>query len=363
MVRVARDDDSRLDNRLRSTLGNAGIPGAVVSVIVDSGDVATRGIGHRDVARQQPMTGDERFYIYSATKPLIATAVLHLVERGHVELDQPVSTCLPDLPGLLEDERITVRRLLNHTAGLPDYGLLPEYGAEVRATPGQPWTHREFLDRTLARGLEYEPGNGWAYSNIGFMLLKLLVERVHDGNLNTVLRSEVFEPLGLHHPIVATSLADTIHLSPGFSAYLSSDGQMEDIRQTYHPGWVSHGVVIARAGDLARMIDEIVHVGGALLTERSREVLLAPVILPFKHPGFVQPAYGLGVMIDAATPFGVVAGHGGGGPGYSTGAFHFSNVNGHAITIVAITNSDRSDPGMQLVTEMFDLTREYLTAS
>lgn len=351
---------SELHSRILSILDETNVPGAVVSIIVDGDDAITDSVGYRDRDRTQRMNGHERFYTYSATKPLIATAVLRLVERGQVALDQPVTTYLPGLPPLLDDDRITVRRLLNHTAGLPDYGPLPEYSAAVKSRPTAPWTEREFLIRTLAGGLAYEPDEGWGYSNIGFMLLKLLVERLNDTTLDTVLKAEIFDPLRLRHPIVASSLADTIHLSPGFSSYLSSGDhvdEIEDISRTYHPGWVSHGVVIATAGELARMIDEIVRVGGSLLTAASRAIMLEPVILPFEHPGFSQPAYGLGVMIDAASPYGVMAGHGGGGPGYSIGTFHFSNVEGHAVTITAIVNSDRSDLGLRLVQETVELTR------
>lgn len=333
---------------LTAILDQAGVPGAVIAARIDGREAFRAALGYRDLDRRVPIADGDRFSIYSVTKPLLAMVTLRLVERGQVRLDRPVITYLPDLPSLLQNERVTLRRVLNHTAGIPDYGRMPEYAAAVRASPGDPWTAGEFMSRTLERGLVFPPGEGWAYSNIGYLILKRLVERLYGVPLQEVLQAEVFAPLGLDRVFVADSLASAVQLSPGYSAFFARNGSLEDISRVYHPGWVSHGVVISDVPDLARMIEAIVGVKSAFVSDDLRAIMLEPVRVPVDHPLFRGPAYGLGVMIDVDSPYGLAVGHGGGGPGYSIGAFHFTDVDGHDVTVSAIANSDRSDIGMRL---------------
>ena len=90
-----------------------------------------------------------------------------------LRLDAPVRDWLPDveLP-----TTVTLAHLLRHTSGLCDYGPLPEYHAVVRLHPDRPWTQKEFLDAVLPKGMLFAPGEGWAYSNIGYMLVVDVLE-------------------------------------------------------------------------------------------------------------------------------------------------------------------------------------------
>ena len=85
-----------------------------------------------------------------------------------------------------------------------------------------------------------------------------------------------------------------------------------------------------------------------LLSTASLAAMLTPVIVPGEYAPFQEPAYGLGVMLDGRSSYGTVAGHGGGGPGYSIGAFHFENVWGRRVTSVALANGDAGDIGVEL---------------
>jgi D-alanyl-D-alanine carboxypeptidase len=125
------------------------------------------------------ITGDReaRYPIYSVTKTAVAAAVLLLVGEGLVEL-------------------ASVKRLLDHTSGVRDYGALPEYHDAVRAQPGSAWDDDEFLARTAAAGPQFEPGQGWAYSNTGYLLLRRLLDE-HGGLASSLPR------LGLADAMVA----------------------------------------------------------------------------------------------------------------------------------------------------------------
>ena len=99
-----------------------------------------------------------RFPYWSFTKTVIAICTMKLCEHGVV-----------DLNARLDDENYTLRHLLDHTAGLADYSALPEYRRDV-AADGTPWPREKLLGAVLAKGPLFAPGQGWSYSNVGYML-------------------------------------------------------------------------------------------------------------------------------------------------------------------------------------------------
>jgi D-alanyl-D-alanine carboxypeptidase len=324
-------------------LRDAETPGASVAVSIDGEVAFTSGVGSRDLPGQEPLPDDARFYIYSITKTLLAALTLQLVGSGDVELDRAIQNYLSDYPLATP---VTIRQILTHTAGLPDYGGTPAYAAAVRATPEVAWSSHEFLDRTLINGLQFVPGEGWGYSNIGYLTIKLLIEQVTDLTLRELVLQRIVAPLGLAATSVAETLEDTAVLTPGFSGWIDPDGPVVEVSRRYHPGWVSHGVVISTAPELVRIIDAVLD--GRLVPPALLPEMLRPTRVPVDHPLFAEPSYGLGVMLDPGSPHGIVAGHGGGGPGYSVGALHFPNVGGRRVTTVALANSDRGDVGLPI---------------
>lgn len=333
----------RLTDTVQQVLRDAATPGAAVALVANGQALLEAGVGARDLARTTPLDADAQFYVFSVTKSLLATAALQLVEQGHIALDASVQSYLPALPLATP---VTVRQLLRHTGGVPDYSELRAYFEAVKAHPAEPWTPAEFLERTLPRGLKFAPGQGWGYSNIGFLMVRLLLERVTNSPLREVLREGIFAPLGLQRTFVAESLADARTLTPGYSAFFSHDGALADVAPVYHPGWVSHGVVISTAPELARIVEALF--AGRLVHPDLIETMLDPVLVPGEHPLFGQPAYGLGLMLDPRSPYGPVAGHGGGGPGYSAAALHFPHVGGQRLVSVALTNRDQDDLGLRI---------------
>lgn len=327
----------------QQALAASSAPGVAIALWLDGQPLFVSATGFRDLEQTTALDIDAQFYIYSITKSLIATVILQLVEQGRLALDTPVQTYLPQIA---LDTPVTLRQLLNHTGGIPDYGGLPAYFAALKANPTQAWTDEEFLAATLPTGLTFAPGQGWQYSNIGFLLLRQVIETVHQRSLRTALHDHIFAPLALAQPHVAQTLKDARLLTPGYSAFFATDDSRQDMRLVYHPGWVSHGVVIATASDLARVIDALFT--DQLLNPASRAAMLEAVRVPINHPFFQQPAYGLGVMIDPGSRYGVIAGHGGGGPGYSAGALHLPAVHGHRLTSVALANGDEDELGLSL---------------
>jgi len=332
---------AEIERHVQELLDAAGAPGATVALSVD-GDLWTAGVGHADAVRLTPLHADARFPTYSITKTVIATIVLGMAEDRILTLNDPIGKFLPGLPF---DTRISLRQLLNHTGGLPDYGADPAYQAAVRDQPGTPWTAAEFLRRTLGEGLLYMPGHGWRYSNIGYLLLRLMLEGESGLPFRQVVRHFLARPAGLDGLAVVDD-------RDGMAALTPASGPLANVTAGYHPGWVAHGLTTATARELARFLD-LVFDGGILGAARLGE-MTTPVPVTTAHPWMTRPSYGLGLMMDPENRFGVVAGHTGGGPGYSTAAYRFPDVHGHRVTVAALVNRDGADTATDIVFSMVE---------
>jgi CubicO group peptidase (beta-lactamase class C family) len=221
---------------------------------------------------------------WSFTKTLIATAVMKLAETGEVDLDARI-----------EGRGFTIRQVLRHEAGLPDYGGLPAYHRAVAAGDA-PWTPADLLARAPAN--LFPPGQGWAYSNIGYLWLR---EWLEDARGPEALANLVLRPLGLSRTRLALTPEDL-------------DGVRMGAASGYHPGWVYHGLLVGPVREAALGLDRLAN--GDLLSEDSLAAMRAARPLPqFNRPPWRQAAYGLGMMTPETAGGVQVYGHTGGGPG------------------------------------------------
>lgn len=227
---------------------------------------------------------------WSFTKTVLAGAALSLVRDGLIRLDDPV----PEGP-------FTLRQLLRHEAGLADYGELADYHAAVNRNE-TPWSADEMLQRLDATRLRYAPGDGWRYSNVGYLFVARLIERMTDLALEEVLVQRVFSPLGLSCVRLAQTRADLEGVNMGAAS-------------TYDPGWVYHGLLVGPLEDAALCLDRLLvadFLPGSLLQEmQTTRTLGGPI------PGrpWVAPGYGLGLMQGKEAGGLTLSGHTGAGPG------------------------------------------------
>lgn len=188
--------------------GRPGVPGIVAIATDQHGNIYEGAAGHRAQGVDAPMTLDTVFAIYSATKPITATAVLQLVETGRLDLDAPAKDYIPalgtvqvldghDAAGVsilrAPKRDITLRMLLTHTAGFgydfcnPHYRKLAELSGRARLTDGP---------ETLLTPLLFDPGERWQYgANIEWA--GLILEAITGQRLGTYLREHVLDPLGM----------------------------------------------------------------------------------------------------------------------------------------------------------------------
>ena len=226
---------------------------------------------------------------WSFTKTALAVALLRLSERGKIDLDDNI-----------DGELFTPAQLLRHEAGLPDYGSLAAYHADVEAGR-PPWTVEALMTAVDADRLRYDPGQGWAYSNIGYWRVARLIEQASDRALADALADLVFTPAKISTARLAISPDDLANVSMGDAT-------------GYHPGWVYHGLIVGTAMDAARLLCELLQ--GTLVAEDTLRRMLKHRPLPqFRSERYADPAYGMGLMLRATEPLDHPIGHTGSGPG------------------------------------------------
>ena len=334
--------DQEIADAAKLALDGHGGLGAAIALWADGTPVLTAGLGWRDAGRTMPMPADALLQTFSISKTLFAIVALRLAEDGGLDLDGAVPGC---------PSGVTPRRLLNHTAGVPDYGMVPAYHEAVRSTPGRAWTRAEFMVRTVeASG--FDPPGAFAYSNTGYMLLREAVEQASGQPMGALLRRFVWAPLGLPRSRLAETWADARDLAPGWTAMW---GEQQDAAATYDPGWVAMRSVLAPAGEVAAVFDALRR--GQLLGAASLAAMMTPVIAPGTDWLFREKSYGLGLMLDRTSRYGVLAGHGGGGPGYSSGVLT-GEAGGRMVTAAALANTDAPELGMRVAAAMLEAAQE-----
>lgn len=291
-------------------------------------------------APKQQFVQRKQFLIYSLTKTILATLVLRLVERSEIDIDQNIARWFADdVPAA---STITIRQLLTHTSGLPDYGTLREYHQAVRLSPGNPWSEAEFLERAKSLGLQFEPGSKSSYSNVGYLLLRRIVESIRGKSFADVVLEELLIPLNLQDTFVPITKEDLSVIVPGWSTYLTDDQSVVDVRASYHPGWVAHGVIASTALDIARFYHALF--AGQLLSQNLLNEMTTVVATE-------GSSYGMGLMIGTHPKFGLVRGHSGEGPGFSVAVCQFALKEATPILSVVLMNMECIKEAIALVYE------------
>lgn len=252
---------------------------------------------------------------WSFTKTVLAVAAMRLVEAGRLELDAP-------RPG----KPYTLRQLLTHRAGVPNYGRLDAYHQAV-ARGEDAWSRERLLEAVDANRLDFAPGTAWSYSNVGYLFARDAVEEAAGLPLPEALRELVLDPLGLDQVRLATERADFAEV---FWPH----------QRGYDPRWVYHGCLIGPPADAARLLHAVLN--GELLSETSlAEMLGRSTPLGGALPGrpVTEQGYGLGFMIGRMGEAGRVIGHNGAGPGSVNAVCHFPDLR-RPVTVAVFTGGE-----------------------
>ncbi|MFJ6795009.1 serine hydrolase domain-containing protein [Streptomyces sp. NPDC091268] len=287
-----------------------GLPAALAGVTDRAGRTRTYTAGVGDLATGSPVPRDGQVRIGSNTKPFTAVVVLQLVGEGRIDLEADVDTYLP---GLVRGEgidgrRITVRQLLQHTSGLPDYeDLVTEDMVQRRY-----FEPRELLDAAFRRKALFEPGKKWAYSNTNFVVAGLIVQKITGRPLGEEIDRRVVQRIGLRHTYFPAAGDMTIREAhPRGYDRQAPGGPLRDVTGLDpSAGWAA-GQMISTNSDLNRFFTALLD--GRLLPAAQLAQMRTTVPI-----GDTGAGYGLGLMSRPLSCGGVYWGHGGDIPGYET---------------------------------------------
>jgi CubicO group peptidase (beta-lactamase class C family) len=332
-------------------------PGAAVLVRKDGKTIVERGYGMRDLRTMTPIDASTDFRLASFTKQFTAMSVMLLVHDGKLRYDEPLTEIFPDFPAY--GRAITVRHLLTHTGGLPDY-------EELMA--GGPWTEtRQIQDDEVLALLKKEakpkfaPGTSWSYSNSGYVVLGLIVAKASGMPFGEFLKARIFQPLGMKNTLMYVKGRNTVpNRAYGHS---KRDGQLVEADQSSSSATQGDGGIYSNLEDLAKWDDALRK--HTLLSEAEMKPALTAVRLADgsatswpRAPGEdnLNPGkpvqYGFGWFLD---PY---AGrermwHAGSTRGFSTAIVRFLAEN---LTVVVLCNRTDLD-ATKLAVEAADVLR------
>ncbi len=306
----------------------AGAPGASVGIWQEGSGVFEGGSGDADLSTGASLEADTPTRIASLTKSLTACLVLALVDEGAVELDVPFVDYLADAP---VPEGATVRHLLAHTAGTPDYATQAwwEDGAGDDHTPA------EILEAIGSEPPTHVPGEGWAYSNSNYFLLGLLVEAVTGDTYADALRGRVLAPAGMTRTYLPGYEDGP---TPARGYVLDADEAWLDVTDETSPTVLfAAGGLASTGGDLLRYVRALDD--GVLLSDASQELMLTAVTL---DDGTEVPV-SLGFAIIEHPDLGTVANFIGGIEGYSADLLWLPDLETAAVVALNSTEYSASD--------------------
>jgi CubicO group peptidase (beta-lactamase class C family) len=307
--------DLKVDQWVDSARRARKIPGVSIAVIRDGKVVHAKGYGLANVEHDVAATEETVYQSGSVGKQFTATLVMMLIADGKLALDDPIRKFLPDAPRTWD--KITIRRLLSHTAGLGDY----PNDFDLR----RDYTEAELLKMVYRSRLLFPSGTGWSYSNLGYLTLGVLIHKISGQFYGDLLAERIFKPLGMGTKII--SEADIVpHRSAG---YRLVDGGLKNQE------WVSPTLNTTADGALYFTVLDLAKWDAALYTETLlRKTDLELMWTPIKLVDGKTHNYGFGWAISTANGHRLIE-HGGGWQGFLT---HIARYVDDRLTVVVLCN-------------------------
>jgi CubicO group peptidase (beta-lactamase class C family) len=312
----------KLDSIAGSGVARQLVVGSVVAVVKGNDTVLFKGYGKADVEWNVPMPVDAMFEIGSLTKQFTAVAILQLRDAGKLSLDDEITKWLPDLD--TRGNKVTLRRLLNHTSGVHDFTETPGFPALIsnRVFP------RDSAYALIKRyPFDFPTGEMQQYSNSGFWLLGLVVEKASGMTYEDYVEKKLFEPLGMKRSMYCNS---SENIERHAHAYGSRTGQIMRAPTSVHTWGFSAGSLCSTAGDMVTWLKAL-H-GGKVLSPASYAEMTTPSTLT----DWATLRYGMGLGVYKDFNGLQLFEHGGIGGGFWTQANWYPDSQ---VAIVVLQNS------------------------
>ena len=322
---------TQIDNNVQAVLQRTGTPGATIAIYRDGEVVYRHAYGLSDLERKTPATVSTYYEIGSITKQFTAAAILQLQEAGKLDINATLATYLPDAPHARE---VTLKQLLSHTSGMPEY----LDGPDVEQWAVKPATFDQIMARIKDKPLDFPPGSRWSYSNSGYALLGRVIEVISKESYEHYVKTHLLAAAGMEHTY---NVADEARLPGMAKGYRHTDGKLE-------PAPTIHATVGWAAGNLVSTVDELERWN---VTLRSGKIVRPADYALMATPAPGSTDYGLGLFIDTLDEQPRI-GHTGGSFGFTTSNQYFPKQD---LQVIAFTNvGDNPEPGQMLVTATFE---------
>ncbi|HEX4421763.1 MAG TPA: serine hydrolase domain-containing protein [Kofleriaceae bacterium] len=339
-----QDIPANVDRIATKVLDDTGVPSAVVAAVAGGKVVYAHAYGNARLEPKTPATLQMRYSIGSISKQLTATAVLLLAEDGVLSLDDHVANYLP---GLTRSDEITLRQLLSHTSGYPDYWPQDYLILDVQT----PTTSQAILDRWAKGPLEFEPGTRYQYSNTNFVIAGVICEQVSGMPLFEFLTDRVFRKLGMTS--VANIARDQLTQADAQGYFQRALGPRHPAPPEA-PGWTAAAAELAMtAEDLAKW--DLSMIEQSILTPASYHQLETEVVL----------ASGAGTRYALGVGVGLTQGHRELRHSGEVSGFVASNLvlPDDKLAVVVLTNQDASSAADQISGRVRDVLLRIAGAS
>lgn len=330
-----------LDAELEAAEARDEFSGAVLVAVGDEILYAEAfGMAHR--GHQVANRVDTKFNLGSIDKQFTMAAIVRLVEAGMIDLDASVATYLPDWPNEDVAQNVTIRHLLTHTSGMGFY-----WTDTLHREIGRFRTLQDFASLFIDEPLAFRPGERWAYSNNGYIVLGLIIEAVTGEAYHDHIRRVILEPLDMENtgPFAVDEV--TPNLATGYSRVSVQelldgfDPGGERQQEVWYANYYTHPPRGASAGGGYSTVEDLFDFmralrQGVLVSAESYEMIAAPFNRSLSHPQS-RSFYGYAMQItDPGTPSERL-GHTGGGLGNGALSFYYPNYD---LTVIWLTNQD-----------------------
>jgi len=335
---VAPMSDAEIVTALRARIEKETVAGrfAGTAILAKNGKVlfsGAYGLADRQKGRLNDL--DTRFRIGSMNKMFTAVSILQLVQLGKIKLADPLGKYVADYPSRDVASKVTIHHLLTHTGGTGDI-----FGPEFDAHRSELRTLNDYLALFGKRGLSFEPGSDWEYSNYGMLLLGVVIERVSGQNYYDFVVDHIYKPTGMTHSGSEPEDEAISGLSIGY---------MHD----QHGAWVPNTVTLPYRGTSAgggySTVSDLLKFADALLDHRLLSTEYTDLLLAGKAGPGGSRIYAYGFEDERIGGIGAV-GHAGGAPGMN-GDLKIYPISGHVVAVL----SNLDPPAAQKISEFVDL--------
>lgn len=324
---TSRSQKGKTAEFLEELVKSKNIAGISIAVLKGNEILLSENYGLSDMNAQKPVSDSTRFGIMSISKNFIACAVVQLSVKRAISLDEPIRKYLKTLPP--QYDSVLIYQLLNHSAGVPDYIEAPGFSKLIHTTQ-TPW---EVIAPILNQPLQFTPGNNNSYSNSGYYLLGLLIEKVSGQPLADYLQGNIFEPAGMHDTYLETNLAQINNKPKG---YVKTNNELKEATLLNPSQYWAAGGIVSTKRDLIKW--NIALAKGDVLPLNVLKQMMVTVELKNGKQG----EYGLGFEV-MNSPNMKLVGNSGAGVGFNAVNFTFLN---DSLTVIVLTNTSGSNSAM-----------------